>query len=155
MRVGRRITLSARVGGARVTVLDLTGTPRVSRSGFGTNVSGLTARLNRAAARALNATFGVDAFRKGIPLGTVRVQAEPSQTELLAQGATALAIDPAALQAIVSLGIAPGRDRPGDARRDDGELPDHGRQGRARPERGRPSATAAASRSPRARRRWP
>ncbi len=108
VRVGRRITLSARVGGDRVTVLDLTGRPRVSRSGFGTNVSGLTARLNRTAARALNAAFGVDAFRKGIPLGTVRVQAEPSQTQLLAQGATALAIDPATLQAIVSLGIAPG-----------------------------------------------
>lgn len=108
VRVGGRITLSARVGSARVTVLDLVGTPRVSRSGFGTNVSGLTARLNRAAARALNATFGVRAFRKGIPLGKVRVQAEPAQTQLLAQGATALAIDPAALQALVSLGIAPG-----------------------------------------------
>jgi hypothetical protein len=108
VRVGRRITLSAQVGGSRVTILNLTGKPRVSRSGFGTNVGGLTAKLNRAAARALNATFGVTAFKRGIPLGKVRVQAEPSETELLAQGDTALAIDPAALQAIVGLGITPG-----------------------------------------------
>jgi hypothetical protein len=108
VRVGRRITLSARVGGSRVTVLNLTGKARVSRSGFGTNVSGLTAKLNRAGARALNATFGVTAFKRGIPLGKVRVQAEASETELLAQGDTALAIDPAALQAITGLGITPG-----------------------------------------------
>ncbi len=108
VRVGRKITLSARVGGSRVTILNLTGKPKVSRSGFGTNVSGLTAKLNRTAARALNATFGVKAFKRGIPLGKVRVQAEASETELLAQGTTALAIDPAALQAIVGLGITPG-----------------------------------------------
>jgi len=108
VKVGRRITLSAQVGGSRVTILDLTGRPRVSRSGFGTSVAGLTAKLNRAAARALNATFGVTAFRAGLPLGTVRVQAEPSTTELLPEGATALAIDPAALQAIVGLGVTPG-----------------------------------------------
>jgi hypothetical protein len=108
VKVGRRITLSAQVGGSRVTILKLTGKPKVSRSGFGTNVAGLTAKLNGAAARALNATFGVTAFKRGIPLGKVRVQAEPSQTELLAQGDTALAIDPAALQAIVGLGITPG-----------------------------------------------
>ena len=108
VRVGKRITLSARVGKQRVGVLDLTGTPKVTRSGFGTNVSGLTARLNRTAARTLNAVFGVDAFRKGAKLGTVKLTAKPSETELLAQGATSLAIDPAALQAIVSLGIAPG-----------------------------------------------
>jgi hypothetical protein len=108
VKVGKKITLSAQVGGARVTILKLTGKPKVSRSGFGTNVSGLTAKLNRTAAKALNATFGVKAFRAGIPLGKVRVQAEPSQTELLAQGATALTIDPAALQVLVSQGIAPG-----------------------------------------------
>jgi hypothetical protein len=108
VRVGRRITLSAQVGGSRVTILKLTGTPKVSRSGFGTNVAGLTAKLNRTAARALNATFGVTAFKAGIPLGKVRVQAEASETELLAQGATALAIDPAVLQALAGQGIAPG-----------------------------------------------
>jgi len=108
VKVGKKITLSAQVGGARVKILKLTGKPKVSRSGFGTNVSGLTAKLNRTAAKALNATFGVRAFKAGIPLGKVRVQAEPSQTELLAQGDTALAIDPGTLQAIVGLGVTPG-----------------------------------------------
>jgi hypothetical protein len=108
VRVGRKVTLSAQVGGSRVTILTLTGTPKVSRSGFGTNVSGLTAKLNRAAARALNATFGVKAFKPGIPLGKVRVQAEAAETELLAEGATALAIEPAVLQALAGQGITPG-----------------------------------------------
>jgi hypothetical protein len=106
--VGRKITLSAKLGAGRVTILDLRGTPRVTRSGFGTNVAGLTAKLNRAAAKALNGAFGVKAFKKGLKLGKVRVQATPSTTELLAQGQTALALDPAVVQALASLGISPG-----------------------------------------------
>ena len=106
--VGKRITLSAKLGRSRVTILDLTGRPEVTRSGFGTNVTGLTARLNRTAAKALNAAFGVTAFRKGLALGRVKVAATPAETELLATGTTALAIDPAALQAIAGQGIAPG-----------------------------------------------
>ena len=108
VEVGRKITLSARLGASRVQILDLTGTPKVTRSGFGTNVAGLTAKLNRAAAKALNGAFGVRAFTKGLPLGKVRVTAEPAQTELLATGATTLAVDPAALQALAGQGIAPG-----------------------------------------------
>lgn len=106
--VGRRITLSAQLGRSRVTILNLTGSPRVTRSGFGTNVSGLTAKLNKAAAKALNGAFGVKAFKKGLELGKVRVKTTPSTTELLATGQTALALDPAALQAIVGLGVTPG-----------------------------------------------
>ena len=106
--VGNRIRLSARVGNARVTVLNLTGTPKVTRAGFNTNVSGLTAELTTAAAKALNATFGVHAFRKGIKLGRVKVAAQFDATELLATGQTGLAIDPGTLQALTSLGIAPG-----------------------------------------------
>ena len=108
VKVGAKITLSALVGGSRVRILDLSGTPEVTRSGFGTNVSGLTAKLNNAAAKALNATFGVHAFSKGIPLGKVRVKALPSETELLARGATTLALDSGALAAIVGLGVTPG-----------------------------------------------
>jgi hypothetical protein len=108
VKVGDRITLSARLGGDRVTILNLTGTPKVTRNGFNTNVAGLTAKLNRTAARALNAAFGVSAFKKGLPLGKVKVQAVPAETELLAEGATSLALDPAALGAIVGLGITPG-----------------------------------------------
>lgn len=108
VKVGSRITLSARLGNARVTILDLTGTPSVTRAGFNTNVSGLTARLNRTAARALNGAFGVTAFKKGLKLGKVTVKSETSQTELLAQGDTALALDAATLGAIVGLGVTPG-----------------------------------------------
>ena len=64
--VGRKITLSAKLGRSRVTILDLTGKPKVTRSGFGTNVAGLTAKLNRAAAKALNGAFGVTAFKQGM-----------------------------------------------------------------------------------------
>jgi hypothetical protein len=106
--VGRRINLSARVGSGRVHIATLAGTPRVTRSGFNTNVSGLRARLTAKAATALNRTFGVQAFRKGLTLGAVTVRSRTGETELAASGATAVAIDPAALSAIVGLGVTPG-----------------------------------------------
>jgi hypothetical protein len=108
VKVGSKITLSARLGGERVTILKLTGAPKVTRDGFGTKVSGLTAKLNKTAARALNGAFGVTAFKKGLPLGKVRTSLVPADTELLAEGATALALAPAALQAIIAQGITPG-----------------------------------------------
>ena len=107
VNVGRKITLSARLGKSRVTILNLTGTPKVTRDGFGTNVSGLTAKLNRTAARALNGAFGVTAFKNGLTLGKVKAQAVLSQTQLLAEGATAPAHRPGTLQALASLGISP------------------------------------------------
>ena len=105
--VGRRIMLSARVGGRRVHLLQLTGA-RVSRSGFNTNVSGLRARLTQKAASALNATFGVRAFKKGLRLGTARVRSQTDEADILADSATSLEVDPAALEALASQGIAPG-----------------------------------------------
>jgi hypothetical protein len=108
LKVGKRILLSARVGKSRVTILRLTGAPKVTRKAFATRVSGLSARLTRKAARALNATFGVHAFAAGLKLGRVKVDVRPAETQLEATGATALAIDPGALSALASLGIAPG-----------------------------------------------
>jgi hypothetical protein len=105
--VGKRITLSAKVGKARVTILRLTGKAKVKRSGFNTNVSGLKAGLTRAAAKALNGAFHVKAFKKGLRLGSVTVRSKTSQTELAAKGGTALAIDPGTLSALTSLGITP------------------------------------------------
>jgi hypothetical protein len=96
VKVGGRITLSAKVGKGRVKILNLTGTPRVSRSGFGTNVRGLTAKLNRTAATTLNTVFGVKAFTAGLPLGKVVVKAQPSQT------------DAATVGTLGSLGVTPG-----------------------------------------------
>ena len=106
--VGNQINLSAVVGGDRLHVAKLRGRPRVTRSGFDTRVRGLRAELTGKAARALNAAFGVHAFRRGIVLGRVSVVAKPTQAELQARGATALALDPGALAALASLGIAPG-----------------------------------------------
>jgi hypothetical protein len=111
--IGRQLNLSAKVGTGRMHILKLAGTPRVTRAGFDTRVRGLTARLTAKAARALNRAFGVDAFRKGIPLGRVTVKASPAQTELAPAGATALALDPAALRALEAQGIAPGIVGPG------------------------------------------
>jgi hypothetical protein len=108
VKVGGRITLSAQVGKGRVKILNLVGKPKVTRSGFGTNVRGLTAELNRTAARTLNTVFGVKAFAAGLPLGKVVVKAEPSQTELAAKGQTALALDAGTLSALASLGVTPG-----------------------------------------------
>ena len=106
--VGRTIRLSARVGGSRLHILDLRGTPRVTRSGFNTNVSGLRAALLGKAARTLNRAFGVTAFRKGLVLGTVNVRSRTGQAELAEEGGTGLEIDPGALQALTGQGIAPG-----------------------------------------------
>jgi hypothetical protein len=106
--VGRQINLSAKAGKGRLHLLRLAGTPRVTRAGFDTRVRGLTARLTAKAASTLNRAFGVHAFRKGIPLGRVAVRAKPAQTELAATGATGLALDPGALRALSSQGIAPG-----------------------------------------------
>ena len=107
MAIGRKIMLSARVGGGRVHLLELTGA-RVSRSGFNTDVGRLRARLTQKAASALNATFGVRAFKKGLRLGTASVRARTDEADILARSATSLAIDAGALQALTSLGIAPG-----------------------------------------------
>ena len=81
--------------------------------------------------------FGVKAFKAGLPLGKVVVKAQPSQTELLAQGSTALALDASTLGALASLGVTPGIIGPATLVGHDRELPDHGRQGEARPERRR------------------
>jgi len=106
--VGKKIRLSAKVGGARLHILELRGKPRVTRSGFNTNVSGLRAVLTAKAASALNRAFGVKAFKKGLRLGSVSVKSKTSQAELAASGGTALELDPGALQALTSQGIAPG-----------------------------------------------
>ena len=106
------------VGGGRVTILDLTGTPQGHAApASARRCRGLTAQLNRTAARALNAAFGVDAFRKGLQLGTVPRARRAVRDGAARPGATALAIDPAALQAIVGQGITPGVIAPGHARR--------------------------------------
>jgi hypothetical protein len=109
IRVGRTATISARVnGGARLAAfrLDLS-RARVSRDDLTTVVGRVGVRLSPAAARALNRTFHVSAFRGGLRLGTARVVAEPSQIAFQG-GRTDLALDAGVASALTALGVTPG-----------------------------------------------
>jgi hypothetical protein len=104
--VRRRPTISVNVGGARVHAFSLSlADARVARDGLDTVVSGVRVRLTAKGAAALNGAFGVTAFRRGLPIGTARVVAEPDQLAF-AGGATALALDAGAAQALSTLGVS-------------------------------------------------
>jgi hypothetical protein len=105
-RIGGRSTLSAQVGSSRVTILSLnTSRARVTRAGLNTRASGVRVSLTQAAATALNRTFGVRTFRRGLRLGTVRTELRYGQIAFRG-GETRLALDPGAGQALASLGIS-------------------------------------------------
>ena len=85
IKVGKRVSLSARVGDARLKILDLSlAKAKVSRKGFALKVKGVRAYLSRDAARALNKAFKtrpVQARHQGrhrIGLGHVR-RGDPGQ----------------------------------------------------------------------------
>jgi hypothetical protein len=101
-----RGTLTAEAGGDRVPILTLnTRGSRVTRDGFGTRVRGVRATLSGPAAKALNATFGVKLFKRGLTIGTLDETIEPAEA-LWSGGSTALALDPGAAGALGSLGIS-------------------------------------------------
>jgi Htaa len=101
----KRAILTARAGGDRLTVLSLSlARAKLSRSGLGTTVRGVRAVLSGQAARALNAAFDTRLFAKGLPIGRVALRARPAQVQL-AGGATTLALDQGAAQALESLNI--------------------------------------------------
>ena len=70
-------TLTATAGGkAGVPLLSLDGTAvQVSQEGSDVVLQGTVAKLTATGASALNSTFGVSAFKEGIPLGVVRLTA--------------------------------------------------------------------------------
>jgi len=69
-------TLTATVGGQQVQLLDLNGSKtQISMDGANVKLDGIEATLSQAAADALNQTFGVTIFAKGIPLGAVHLTA--------------------------------------------------------------------------------
>jgi len=70
-------TLTATAGGNQVMLLDLDGSKVVvgKDSAGHVTLDGTVAKLSQAAADALNQTFGVTLFKKGIPLGTVHIVA--------------------------------------------------------------------------------
>jgi hypothetical protein len=69
--------LTATAGGkAGIPLLSLDGTNvNVSMSGSDVVLQGTVAKLTAAGASALNSTFGVSAFKEGIPLGVVTLTA--------------------------------------------------------------------------------
>jgi hypothetical protein len=101
----KRAILTARAGRDRLTVLSLSlAKAKLSRTGLGTTVRGVRAVLSGQAARALNAAFDTRLFAKGLPIGRVAVRAVPAQAQLVG-GATTLALDQGAAQALQSLNI--------------------------------------------------
>jgi hypothetical protein len=109
-RIGaRRATLSAAVGGTRLTILrlDLSRARVGARGPLTKTASRITARLTAGAARALNAAFDTTLFRGGLRLGTVRTEVELAEA-VLADGVTTLRLDDGAAQALRDLNITPG-----------------------------------------------
>jgi len=105
--VGRRSQLTARVGAARVPILDLN-TARATvgiAQGRLITVAGVRTTLTTQAAAALNRAFHVSLFRKGIPLGTVRVQARAYSTSVTLDSGLATALSGAGISAAP---VAPG-----------------------------------------------
>ncbi|HEY6781255.1 MAG TPA: hypothetical protein VI111_09880, partial [Thermoleophilaceae bacterium] len=96
VKVGKRSSLSAKLGKGRLTVFSLdTSKAKVTRPGIATTIGGVRLKLTGKAAAALNGAFGVKLFAKGLVVGKATVKATPAQV-LLAGGSTALALDPGA-----------------------------------------------------------
>ena len=74
INLGSSSTLSAEVGGSRVTILNLDLSGARLRLGYnGLTIGPVVARLTPAAATALNTAFGVTAFTPGLELGTANI----------------------------------------------------------------------------------
>lgn len=66
--------LTARIGDARVSILDLDlSGAKISKSGRRLTIAGVKATLTKAAADALNGAFETDAFAEGLEIGTATV----------------------------------------------------------------------------------
>jgi len=107
VKTGKGNVLIAKVGRASVPLLSLDlKKAKVSRNGLGITVRSVGVSLTGVAARALNRTFKVKLFSKGLKLGSVVVKTQPSSVKLAAEGSTDLTLDPAAAGALTSLGVA-------------------------------------------------
>jgi hypothetical protein len=71
----KRSALTARVGNARLAILDLDlSKVKVAAEGRKLTVSGVSATLTKGAADALNGAFGTSAFAEGLAIGTAVVK---------------------------------------------------------------------------------
>ncbi len=105
----RRPTLTARVGAARVPLLNLdlskAAVLRRGPGGVQTWAVRVDTSLHPVAARALSAAFGTT-IRAGVRIGRADVRTSPAQLALRG-GATTLNLDPGTAAALTSLGVAP------------------------------------------------
>jgi hypothetical protein len=104
--VDKTPSISVKAGGARLHAFTLSlAKAKVTRAGLRTNVSGVVVKLSAKGAAALNKAFGVKAFARGLRIGTATVKATPGQIAFTG-GATSLALDPGAAQALAALGVS-------------------------------------------------
>ncbi len=76
VNVDAKPDLTAKLGGARVSILDLDLSDLVRKDqGSTVKLRGISATLTAGAATALNDAFGVTAFEKGLAIGKVKVKA--------------------------------------------------------------------------------
>ncbi len=107
IQLGKKPTLTAKVGGDRVRILNLDlGKSKVGRQGLAFKVRGVKAALTGTAARAINATLGRSVVKRGLVIGSAQVVALPSEVAVLAQGDTSLTLDPGAVSLLSGAGIS-------------------------------------------------
>lgn len=105
IELGKKSKLTAKVGKDRLALLKLDASDaKVTQDGFSTKIAGVEAALTSGAAKALNATFGVDLFARGLVLGKTTTVVDPA-TVKIAGGDTALTLDPGTASALTSLGV--------------------------------------------------
>jgi hypothetical protein len=105
VRIDRYPTLTAKVGGTRIPIIELdVSAAQVTSSAVGIRITNVQPRLKRAAAIALNQALGTRQFFYGLDLGTVSVDARRARI-VFEGGETRLALDPAAGAALTSLGV--------------------------------------------------
>jgi hypothetical protein len=98
--------LSVKVAGSRVRLLKLKlNGAKVSRDGFGTDVTNVKGKLTRVGAKTLRQTYGLK-VRKNRTFAKLAVSADPASVKLAETGQTTLALDSAAADALTSLGIS-------------------------------------------------
>jgi hypothetical protein len=107
IKVGKKATLSAKVGGSRVTILNLDlSKAKLGREGLAYRIAKVKAALTGAAAKAINATLGAKVAAGGLVLGRATVVALPTEVNVLADGDTSLTLDPGAAALLGGAGIS-------------------------------------------------
>ena len=107
IKVGKKATLSAKVGGSRVRILNLDlSKAKLGREDLAYRIAKVKAALTGAAAKAINATFGAKVAAGGLVLGQATVVALPAEVAVLADGDTSLTLDPGAAALLGGAGIS-------------------------------------------------